>query len=447
VTFEVAGGGFDWFGNPPAKRTLTAYGLMEFEDMAAVHDVDPQMIERTRNWLLEQRLPNGSWANEAGMLDDGLAGSINGNGNANLSATAYIGWAVFGNGKAGSQAQKTLDYLLRFPPQSIEDPYLLALVANAIAAIDENHGELGSYLARLDEMKQIGADGKQFWWEKGAGGTTFHGSGRAGNIETTAMATLALLEAGQFPSTARGALSWLVTQKDRHGTWHSTQATVLALKALLAGTDAPLGGDQERRIEVAVGGEIIHEFVIPVDQADVMQQFNLSDALKPGNAYPITLTDVTRTGAGYQMTFRYHEDVPAVEEPTEADPLSIDIAYDRQRLQVDETVAVVATITNNMGEPAPMVILNLPIPGGFAIEPGELAELVGSQKIAKYQITARKAIVYLRELAPGETLELPYRLKATMPVKVTVPEARAYEYYDPDTHGTGGGTQLEVVEV
>ena len=92
------------------------------------------------------------------------------------------------------------------------------------------------------------------------------------------------------------------------------------------------------------------------------------------------------------------------------------------------------------------MILDLPIPGGFAIEAGELAELVGSQKIERFQITARQAIVYLRELAPGQTLELRYRLKATMPVKVTVPDAQAYEYYDPDTRGTGGATRLEVVE-
>ncbi len=55
VGFEVSGGGFDWFGRPPANRTLTAYGLMEFTDMARVHEVDPQLIARTRRWLLKQR--------------------------------------------------------------------------------------------------------------------------------------------------------------------------------------------------------------------------------------------------------------------------------------------------------------------------------------------------------------------------------------------------------
>ena len=93
-----------------------------------------------------------------------------------------------------------------------------------------------------------------------------------------------------------------------------------------------------------------------------------------------------------------------------------------------------------------MVILDLPIPGGFEIERGELDELKGSNRIAKYQITPRKAIVYLRGLAPGDKLELRYRLRATMPVKVAVPPAQAYEYYNPDHRATGSGSNLEVTE-
>ena len=49
-----------------------------------------------------------------------------------------------------------------------------------------------------------------------------------------------------------------------------------------------------------------------------------------------------------------------------------------------------------------MVIVDLPIPGGFALERGELDELVGSKKIEKYQLTPRQAIIYLRGLAPAQ---------------------------------------------
>ena len=67
LSFEVPGGGFSWFGQAPANKILTACGLMEFYDMSAVHDVDPHVIERTRNWLIAQQQPDGSWkADEIG---------------------------------------------------------------------------------------------------------------------------------------------------------------------------------------------------------------------------------------------------------------------------------------------------------------------------------------------------------------------------------------------
>jgi uncharacterized protein YfaS (alpha-2-macroglobulin family) len=447
VSFEVAGGGFDWFGRPPANRTLTAYGLMEFEDMARVHDVDPNLIERTRQWLLAQRRPDGAWSSESGMLDDGLAGSVNRVRHLELAATAYIGWAVFGSGRAESQARVTLDYLLAQPPESIEDPYVLAVVTSAIAAIDRNNNRLGAYLARLDALKTASADGKQVWWQQTAGSqTAFHGRGQAGNIETTALAALALLNSGRYAGTTRGALAWLVAQKDPHGTWHSTQATVLALKALLAGTGAAPGGGQERRVALTLSGETIHEFVIPAEQADVLAQFDFSSLLKPGNRYAVKITDRSDTAAGYQLAVRYYVEGESAAEPGAREPLAVDIAYDRQRLNLDETVSATAMVANQMNTAAPMVVLDLPIPGGFAMEADALDRLVDANKIARYQITARKAVLYLRALPPGQSLQLPYRLKATMPVKVAVPAAQVYEYYDPSSRGSGGAAQLEAVE-
>ena len=85
-----------------------------------------------------------------------------------------------------------------------------------------------------------------------------------------------------------------------------------------------------------------------------------------------------------------------------------------------------------------MVILDLPIPAGFEITPDQLAELDGSKLIEKYQIRARKAIIYLRDVQPGKPLTLRYDLRAKMPVKVAVPAARAYEYYNPDKQAVSG---------
>jgi hypothetical protein len=436
IGFEIAGGGFDWFGRPPANVTLTAYGLMEFQDMARVHDVDAAVIERTRRWLLSKRNSDGSWSPESHGLheDPTRRGDM-----ARLSTSAYVAWAVYGGFPFDGTSLVTSDYLLSFRPERIDDPYVLALVCNALLALHGNPQAAEPYLRRLDGMHtQLESGRKAYWAPQNDARTTFYGRGMSGNIETTALAALAFMTAREYPATTRAALDWLVSMKDGNGTWHSTQATVLALKALVAATDSPLGGDQERRFELTLGNQVKRELVIPANQADVMKQIDLSPFLTPGHQ-ELTLTERTQTGATFQVTFRYH--VPSA-KPEKAEPLTIDLAYDREALEVGGTVGATATVVNKMATAAPMVMLDLPIPGGFAPVRDDFDALVKAGTIAKYQVTARQVVVYLRGLEPGKPLKLTYHLKATMPVKVSVPAARVYEYYDPQKQGHSATAKL-----
>ena len=67
-----------------------------------------------------------------------------------------------------------------------------------------------------------------------AAGETVMGSyGSAGNLETTALAALSFLRSGTHPELANAALTYLIQGKDSFGTWDTTQATVMALKAFL----------------------------------------------------------------------------------------------------------------------------------------------------------------------------------------------------------------------
>ncbi len=439
--FEIAGGGFDWFGTPPANRTLTAYGLMEFNDMARVYDVDPRLIERTRRWLLASQQSDGSWAPESHRLHEDP--TAQGNDLERLSTTAYIAWAVFGGETTETyNAQSAHDYLVRREPTTIDDPYVLALIANALQAIRPGDRSAAPYLARLESLSKHSADGKLAWWEQGdSHRTMFYGAGRSGGVETTSLAALAMIRANMNPGTARAALSWLVEQKDSRGTWHSTQATVLALKALLAGTGAPLGGDQERRIEILVDGKLAQTLVIRADQADVMRQVDLTAQVASG-AHRLEIREPTATSAGYQATLVYN--VPGAERPAATEPLAIKLDYDKTSLAVDDRVRVSARVTNQLPATAPMVILDLPIPAGFAFEAQDLETLKAAGRIGKYQLTARSAIVYLRELRPGEPLELIYHLRATMPLKITAPAAHVYEYYNPDHEAFSRPTAITV---
>ncbi len=459
--FEIAGGGFDWFGNPPANRTLTAYGLMEFSDMARVHDVDPKLIERTRTWLLSQQADDGSWAPEghrfyhedptgAEKTFSGLVPQPTSPGRSSrVKAPLALRERGRGRGRktpprlwGEGPGVRAYDYLLRHEPAAIDEPYILAQVVNALLAIRPGDHRVQPYLERLEAISRHSANGKLAWWDTGVDNrTTFYGAGLSGNIETTALATLAMIEGRGNPATIRASLAWLVEQKDVHGTWHSTQATVLALKALLAGTDRPLGEARPRQIDVAVDGKTVQTLVIPADQGAVVQQVDLSAQVTRGS-HQLVITDRTGTATGYQATLAYH--VPGADRSHGAEPLSIQLVYDKTMLVVDDRVKATATVTNRTTVAAAMVILDLPIPAGFALDGEDLETLRSSGKIAKYQVTPRSAIVYLRMLDSSEPLELSYHLRATMPVKITVPPARAYEYYNPDCQAMTAPTPMTV---
>jgi uncharacterized protein YfaS (alpha-2-macroglobulin family) len=428
LTFEVSGGGFEWFGHSPANRTLTAYGLMEFEDMDRVHQVDPAVIDRTREWLLKQRLPDGGWPPEGHSFAGDPA--VRAPQLARLATTAYIAAAVFADGHSAAEARATQEFLLRQDPKAIDDPYTLALLCIALQAMKSGGDAASPYLSRLREMEHVDNGHKLVWWEQQPDQrTAFYGAGRSGNIETTALACLALLKGGQDPEAIRGALSWLIARRDSAGTWHSTQATVLALRALLAGTGRPLGGDETRRVDVVLDGKAVQELIIPPEQSEVLKQINLSAFVGKGK-HLLRLAGRNGTDSSYQVAFSYY--TPGSEERGQQ-TLALRLTYDRQQLRAGDHVAVSVVVGNRRKQTAPMVMVELPIPPGFTLIADDLEKLTGGQgPVARLQQSPGKALVYLRSLEPGKPLELRYRLRAGMPGELTAPAAVAYEYYDPD---------------
>src|SRR6185436_18544129 len=67
--YECGHHGYEWFGGDPGHEALSAYGLMEFTDMAKVHPVDAAMVARTRDWLLARRDGKGGFLRNERALD------------------------------------------------------------------------------------------------------------------------------------------------------------------------------------------------------------------------------------------------------------------------------------------------------------------------------------------------------------------------------------------
>src|SRR6266566_2879512 len=110
---------------------------------------------------------------------------------------------------------------------------------------------IASSLARPRRFSSMRAPKKdeQTWWT--ADETGVYSTGTSASVETTGLAAQALLKWGQASGTARKALSYIASKKDASGTWGSTQATIMALRASLLASEKGTA-DLRGTVEIAI---------------------------------------------------------------------------------------------------------------------------------------------------------------------------------------------------
>ncbi len=442
LTFEVPGGGFSWFGNPPANKILTAYGLMEFSDMAKVYEIDPRLIERTRAWLIAQQQPDGSWKPDTSFINEGATNRYNSD---LVRITAYIAWALEDTGYRGPVLEKAAQFLAAradaMQGSGKPDAYTLAVLANFAVEHDKDDAFTHQVMQMLLDARQEKDD--LIWWT--APETGVYSTGESAAIETTGLAVQALLKAHQSPEIARKALAYIVSKKEASGTWGTTQTTILALRALLMAS-AEGSADVRGAVVIALNSNTAEKLELTPDNNDLFHQFVLS-GVDPGKPNSIQIHFTGIGSLAYQVVGRYFlpwESKPSVE------PLSIDVAYDRTRLAQNDIVTATATIRNNLKDTANMVMVDLGIPPGFDLLSEDLQDYVartaGAQtgRLEKFSLTATQAILYFNVLAPGSQTEIHFRLRAKYPIRAKTFASKVYEYYDPAVSSVAPPTELEV---
>jgi hypothetical protein len=421
LTFEVQGGGFSLFGNPPAELFLTAYGLMEFHDMSKVYPVDEALIERTAQWLLDRQRPDGMWADQGYSEHWHIASE--------LPTTAYIAWALIEAGyEDTTEVGQAITYLREFASQQ-NDAYGLALVANALAAYDPDHGTTKAVLDRLYEMRV--EEGDVVYWKTDA--PSFMGAtGDSGSLEATALAAIALMRADAHPDAVGGALAYLIQGKDSWGTWSTTQATILSLKALLLSTEKAGEAEGPATILVSLNGEQTQEIVIDETNADVMHLVTFDRGFSPGGANRVRIELAGGGNLMYQVATSYYlpwDLVPSL--PKEKELITIEVNYDRTALAVNDEVTVDVSARLNKPGVVKMALIDLGVPPGFTVMTEDLSRLVEQGVIARYELTGRQVIVYLEDFAFEAPLHFSYRLRARFPMRAQTPPSSAYDYYNP----------------
>ncbi len=444
VTFEVPGGGFSWFGAAPANKILTSYGLMEFSDMSKVHEVDPNLIQRTQQWLMNQQQADGSWRPDDGGIAEG---AINRFQSDVLRTTAYVAWALEVTGYHGPALVRARQFIeTRIGGQRQADAYTLAVLANF--AVDSGGDRAFTDRAMRLLLDAKSEQGDQISWnseETRSQRTAMYGGGTSGAVETTGLAVQALLKWGGDPATAAKAMNFIVAKKDSAGTWGSTQATIMALRALLLSTEQG-AGTAKGAVEVLLNGKVAAELALTAENNDLFHQFVFKDSdLRQANRVDIRFTGQGRLA--YQIAGRYF--TPWDEKPAN-EALSIEVSYDRTRLEQDEIATAAATIRNRLPATANMVMVDLGIPPGFELLSEDLdsyrekSAANKSGRLEKFSLTPTQAILYFDSIAANDVLKLSIRLRAKYPVRARTFASRVYEYYDPAVNSQARPVQLEV---
>ena len=407
--FETKERGYEWFGSTPGHEALTAYGLMEFADMAKVYDVDNAMVARTADWLMKRRDGKGGFQRSKQALDSfGRASEP--------TTNAYIMWAL-----AEAKRTKGLDQELAVQKSlgaSTKDPYLLALATNTALLAAPAAPDTAAMVKRLAAMQA--KDGSF----SGAKESITMSGGESLAIETTSLAVLAMIKARSDEGQIRTAVDYLNARRGGYGEWGNTQATILGLKALTAYSEHARKMQSAGTATLVVNGKPAGTIAFEKGRKDALVWNDLAGKLQPGkNAIEVR---VAGASLPYSIAIEYRSLQP---QSSKNAKVSLATKLLASSAKMGEGITLRAHVENRTQGGVPMTLARVGIPGGTVFQTWQLKELRDKGLIDFYETRPREVILYWRALPPGAKKDVDLNLLATVPGSYEAPASSAYLYY------------------
>ncbi|PCJ23036.1 MAG: hypothetical protein COA97_12400 [Flavobacteriales bacterium] len=417
TSYETKSKGYEWFGSSPGHEALTAYGLMQFNDMKDVYaDVSNDMVDRTAKWIMGRRDGKGGFKKNPRALDQfGRA-----------SAEVTNGYIVYALSEAGYKNDVKKEFEASYKAAiGSKDGYQLAMMANTLHNFSDKRAE--------GVMKQLMALQK----ENGSF-TSDHSITRSGGlsleIETTSIAVLAMLNADKKPARSAGgdgaalnkAIDFLIKSRSGYGGFGSTQGTVLALKALSEYAAASKKTDEAGTLECYVDGKLVASKHYEAGEKEAIEFKNLEKFLKAGKHKIKIVTKGAKNSLPYTMAIDYNTTLPE-----SAKQCNVDVVAELSTLncKVGETVRLTTKVKNKQDKGMPMTMAVVGIPSGLSAQPWQLKELQEKGIIGFYEITDNYVIFYFRDMAPNAAHTINLDLKAEVPGTYEAPASSGYLYY------------------
>jgi alpha-2-macroglobulin-like protein len=426
IAFETKEKGYEWFGGAPGHEALTAYGLMQFNDMKKVYNgVDQNMIDRTANWLMASKDGKGGYKRNPRALDNF--------GGANQNITdAYITYAL---ACANYENIKTeLDHIYE-EAKSSKDAYVMGLAVNALFA---HHKDKRAVTILNDLLKKQEADGSFM----GAFHSITRSTDKALRVETTSLAILAMLQSDEINANALNkAVDYLTKARSGYGDFGNTQSTIMALKALTQFANYAKQTNEDGVLEMYVGGKKVAEQGYKAGERDAIVINGIEKYLTAGKNKLELKYRNAKNPLPYSIAVSWNTDLP---QSAQECMVNLKVNLNDTKVKTGETVRLNVKLENktNQGLPSTMAIIG--IPSGCSAQPWQLKEMQDKKIIDYYEISGNQLNIYYRQMAPNEIKTLNFDLKAEVQGKFLSPASSAYLYY---TNEYKEWQSLQVLEI
>ncbi|HEY1188653.1 MAG TPA: alpha-2-macroglobulin family protein [Gemmata sp.] len=422
--------GFEWFGQADNQHeALTAYGLLQFKDMTRVHPVDPELIKRTQAFLLSRRDGQGGFKRNARALD-GFGGAPK------HTTDAYIVWALVESDPEDKERLDLKTEIAALKTAALDessvtgkDAYAVALVANVMLL----RGDRETAHKLLDRLKEKHLkDGAV----TGATTSITRSGGRDLQIETTALALLGWLRANDpsYATTTKDAIKWLSQQRGGYGGFGSTQSTIMALKALSLFAQKSKHPSESGELRLLVDGKVVATRTFTEKDVEVigLDVPNAEKVFKPGARSEVDITTDAKQPYPFALSYTY-----TTLTPLSAEQCAVRISTKLAKTEATEgdTVPLAVTLENRQKQGQGMTTAIVGLPAGLKV-PTDLKQLTDLREkgaIAYFELKgSRELVLYWRELAPEQKVELSIDLVCDVPGTYRGPASRGYLYYNAD---------------
>lgn len=413
LTYEVPGepGGFSLYGKPKAETVLTAYGLMELNDLSKVYDIDEKVLERMEEFLDKKQNADGSFD------ITGYSHVVDTRGK--LANSAYILWAVSEYNNESDMLERGVKYI-KNNIDSVTDNYVLALMINTLVNVDDSDADKYIDILLENLNKSDNGSGKYLVCDT----VDYMGTrNNRMNVQTTALLSMALSKENKKDAINQELIDYIISQRS-NTSWGTTQSTVLALRAINCYNANAKTSDQ--KIKVTVGNETQEVELKKSGVTFVRFDFENLDNVKSAT-FSI---DGVKSNIYYEVIKNYYVDY---DKFTGLNDLKVSREFSNRNLMVNDILKENILIENNVGNHIDNIMVEVEIPQGFILETDNLEKLVALGIIEKYESNYGKVYIYLRNLAAYKKKDFDVEFRAAYPVDIVGGAARVYDYYNPET--------------